>query len=199
LGGTASARDIAVVDRAASDVDVAVAANGAAALGRIGERSHVDVSARLCALSADSRSAVRANALLALRLVGKRCSDERELRALTSDPSSRVRAAAARLLRDVAPQPADVRALRRCVKEEPSGEVAAACTGTAEEVRRGTDEVLVFVVPTGEAQPVSRAPFALVRPDGLIRFGTSDRRGALCEPLVADGELALGPLATVEE
>jgi hypothetical protein len=52
-------------------------------------------------------------------------------------------------------------------------------------------DVAVLVVNTGETTPVARAPFALVRSDGFIRSGTSDRRGAVWEAAAPRGPLRL--------
>ncbi|EYF00382.1 Hypothetical protein CAP_0910 [Chondromyces apiculatus DSM 436] len=56
----------------------------------------------------------------------------------------------------------------------------------------------MYVVPDGQQVPLARAPFALVRPDGLMRLGLADRRGELFEMAVPDGVLRLAvpaPLA----
>jgi HEAT repeat protein len=199
LGRVASEREAPVLRRALRDADVATAANAAAALGRLGLRVKIAVDRELCALLDDRRGAVRAGALSALRLVAKRCGDGRERRVLSSDPSARARLAAALLVRDVERSEQDVRALERCTSEEPIGAVGAACQAARGETAREAGEVLVFVVPAGEAAPVPRAPFALVRPDGLTRHGASDRRGAVCELSVPDGEVELSTHAALDE
>jgi HEAT repeat protein len=58
--------------------------------------------------------------------------------------------------------------------------------------------VSVLVVPTGSSAPTARAPFALVRADGLIRSGTSDRRGSVWE-VAPRGALRLAVPAVFSE
>lgn len=199
LGAVGAARELPLLSRALHDVDAAAAANAAAALGRVALRHKLSVERELCEALGAPRAALRESALGALRLLGKRCSDGRERRVLGADRSPRARLAAAQLLRDVPSGPDDSRALERCVGEEVIGVVAAACTGAPSAQASGRGEVLVFVVPAGEATPVARAPFALVRPDGLTRHGAADRRGAVCEIDVPDGEVELATHAALGE
>ncbi len=56
----------------------------------------------------------------------------------------------------------------------------------------GTDDVAVYVVPDGRGAPLARAPFALVRPDGLLRLGLADRRGEVFEAATPRGVIRLG-------
>src|SRR5690606_23022750 len=72
------------------------------------------------------------------------------------------------------------------------GAVAKACEASPELPARGARQALVYVIPAGRDAPVARAPFALVRPDGLIRHGVSDRRGAGLEIDLPPGSLSLG-------
>jgi hypothetical protein len=199
LGAVGTERELAVLTRAVRDPDVATAANAVGALGRVALRHKLGAPRELCELLDDRRAAVRAGALSALRIVAKRCADGRERRVLSSDHSPRARRAAALLLRDVDSSPVDRRALERCAGEDVIGAVAAACLGMPSEGARGEGEVLVFVVPAGEAAPVPRAPFALVRPDGLTRHGAADRRGAVCEVRVPDGDVELSTHAALGE
>lgn len=199
LGKVASQREVPALLRALRDADVATVANAAGALGRVALREKVAVDRELCALLDDRRDAVRAGALSALRLVSKRCGDGRERRVLSSDRSARARLSAALLIRDVDRSEQDVRALERCASEEPIGAVGAACQASPRATAQGAGEVLVFVVPAGDAAPVPRAPFALVRPDGLTRHGAADRRGAVCELGVPDGEVELSTHAALGE
>ncbi|WP_233561360.1 hypothetical protein, partial [Sorangium cellulosum] len=62
----------------------------------------------------------------------------------------------------------------------------------------GAEDVVVFVVPfdagrDGAARdaPAPRAPFALVRADGLMRLGVADRRGELFERGAPRGPIRL--------
>jgi hypothetical protein len=177
---------------------VVVAANAAGALGRLAARVGVSAERELCGALDDPRGAVRASALAALRIGRARC-DGRARALLASDPSPRVRAAAAELLRDVSPDAEAQRALRRCSLQEPTGTVAAACARLPVAPPQGTSEIVVFVLPAGEVAPVGRAPFALRRPDSLVRYGQSDRRGAVNEVGVPNGELLLDVPAALEE
>jgi hypothetical protein len=63
---------------------------------------------------------------------------------------------------------------------------------------KGTDSVMVYVVPIGESDPSPLAPFALVRADGTMRLGVTDRRGVVFEHDAPRGEVTLAvpaPLA----
>ncbi len=119
------------------------------------------------------------------------------------DPSEAARLAAADYLaRAVAragdkADAADVRALSRCASEERDAAVATRC-GAPLEVPAGTADVAVYVVPDGRSVPLARAPFALVRADGLVRLGLADRRGELFESGAPRGTIRLAvPAALV--
>jgi HEAT repeat protein len=202
--GTVGAADSApLVAKLLVDPNVAVAGNAAAALGRIAARAKGPSLAApaLCAALSDARSYVRANALSGLRAANASCPDaDAALRLLARDPADAVRLAAASYLAERAPEPAstEARALRRCESEDRSPEVAARCAAPAPPPPHGTDDVTIYVVPDGGSLPMPRAPFALVRPDGYLRLGLADRRGALFEAGVPRGTLRLAvpaPLA----
>ena len=55
----------------------------------------------------------------------------------------------------------------------------------------GSDDVAVYVVPDGRNAPLPRAPFALVRADGLLRLGLADRRGEIFEAGTPRGTIRL--------
>lgn len=200
LGALGGSGDVALLTRALADRDVAVAGNAAAALGRVGRRTKARVSPALCQALADSRSYVRANALAGLGIAGARCPGGEERAIVLRDPGAIARRAAARLLAGVAsgsPE-LDRAALAACSAEDPDGSVAAACARRPESPRSGSEPVLVYVVPVGESAPQPRAPFALVRADGSLRLGVSDRRGVVFEHDAPRGELSLAvpaPLA----
>jgi HEAT repeat protein len=193
------------------DPDAAVAGDAAAALGRVAVRagSAADASAALCGALADARPYVRANAVAAASLAGVACPGAAPAELLARDGAESVRLAAAdalgRVLRAAAsPDLAAARkALARCASEERNATVASRCAhpedGPAGVAPGGAlDEVGVFVVPDGRTAPMPRAPFALVRPDGLLRLGTADRRGALLEVAVPRGVIRLAvPAALV--
>jgi HEAT repeat protein len=62
-----------------------------------------------------------------------------------------------------------------------------------------TVAISVLVVPPGSSTPAARAPFALVRADGLVRCGTSDRRGSVSEASAPRGALRLAVPAVFSE
>lgn len=200
LGQVGAAAERPVLVAALQDPDVAVAGNAAAALGRLSLHG-VPVAADLCRAVEDSRTYVRANALSALRVAGKSCgSGARARELLERDRSEIVRSAAAALIAAVpsADPAADRAALARCAADDPSGAVASACTASPPAPVKSTDPVAVFVVPLGEASPVSRAPFALVLADGMMRLGLADRRGEVFEANAPSGLVSLAvpaPLA----
>jgi cellulose synthase operon protein C len=179
------------------DVDTAANAAGAVALVAHGLSDRSRAAGALCAALGDWRPYVRANALSGLGLLAKRCDDgkkEREL--LAHDPSEVVRAAAARLL-VAAPVKAqgarssdDPRALARCVADDQSGMVATIC-GAQAPLPNGNEPMVVFVVPDGRTTPMPRAPFSVLRADGLIRSGLADRRGGVFESAAPKGTLSL--------
>jgi cellulose synthase operon protein C len=198
LGSVAGPDALKPLLGALRDAEATVAANAASASARVALRARLSVTEQLCESLKDPRSAVRASGLNGLWLLQQRCSDQREAKLLVKDPAARVRLAAARLLRDVG-GPSSARALERCAAEEVNGAVAAACAQARSLRPTGVREVLVFVVPAGQSTPLPRAPFALARPDGLTRYGVTDRRGAVQETNVPDGELTLSVPAALDE
>jgi hypothetical protein len=54
-----------------------------------------------------------------------------------------------------------------------------------------THPVLVYVVPDGSDTPKPNASYAMLLADGTFRVGTTDRRGAVFEPLAPEGDVAL--------
>ncbi|HTV26041.1 MAG TPA: HEAT repeat domain-containing protein, partial [Polyangiaceae bacterium] len=176
------------------DAELSVAANAIAALASIAAREKADVAPLLCDALEDERAMVLANALSGVRRLGLTCPKP-EVAAwwLEHHPSEEVRLAAARLIRDrwtaLAPG-----ALGRCAAKDVSGRVAIECAAPASTEpapRDAVADVGVLVVNTGETEPAARAPFALVRADGFIRSGMSDRRGAVWEASAPRGPLRL--------
>ncbi|MEZ4293387.1 MAG: HEAT repeat domain-containing protein [Polyangiaceae bacterium] len=197
LGAVGKKDSIGVLVPLLKDPDVAVAGDAAAALGRIGarEKAPKEVGTALCGALADTRSYVRANALTALSLASATCDTRVADELLVRDASESVRLAAADYLgRALAANKDDTaarRALTRCSGEERNATVAARCarplaTPTA------SDDLIVYVVPDMRSAPVGRAPFTLVRPDGLLRLGVSDRRGEVFEREMPRGTVRLG-------
>ncbi len=197
LGAFAKKEGIALLVPLLKDPDVAVAGNAAAALGRIGARdeSAKEIATTLCAATSDTRSYVRANALAGLSIAGATCDTRVADSLLARDGSEAVRLAAADFLgRAVARgQDADLatRALARCSSEERNATIAGRCSRPLPKPT-SSDDLVVYVVPDMRSSPVARAPFALVRPDGLIRMGVSDRRGEVFERATPRGTVRLG-------
>jgi HEAT repeat protein len=200
LGSVGTSQDRGLLVAALDDRDVAVAGDAAAALGRLGARTKVPVAEVLCRRIGDTRSYVRANALAALRVAGKRCARGEERSVLVEDRSEVARRAAALLMVNVkSSDPArDRELLESCAAEDPDGSVAAACAQDPTKIAKTSEPVAIYVVPVGESAPLSRAPFALVRADGLMRLGVADRRGEIFERDAPSGEISLAvpaPLA----
>lgn len=198
--GTVGARaQLDVTARLVSDPDAAVAAAAAAALARVAARSGATAEATttLCTALSDARPYVRANALGGLSLLHARCTAAAASDLLARDPSESVRLAAAdflgreAFLGDAKTRHDNQRALTRCVNEERDVRVAVRCAHPLE-VPTAVDDVAIYVVPDGRSVPAPRAPFALVRSDGLLRLGLADRRGELFEFGAPKGVLRLG-------
>jgi hypothetical protein len=169
-----------------------------AAIGRIAARVKAkDLAVRsLCPLVSDPHPYVRANALAALARAGGRCSGgEAERVALTDDPSEDVRAAAAWLLAR-APSPVEARALERCARNDPSGAVAVRCRSRSRLPER-THAALVYVVADGATAPHPGAPYTMLLADGMLHAGTTDRRGAVFDPVTPEGDVSLRPASAL--
>lgn len=193
LGHVGLASDLEALAALRADAEVNVAANAVAAVGRIAARRAADAGAFLCGALEDSRSIVLVNALAGLHASGAACdAAPRVAWLLEHHPSDEVRLAAALLLgqRWAAAVPG---ALARCAAKDVSGMVATRCAEPPSPVASGQDvsDVGVLVVPIGQDVPAPRAPFSLVRADGFIRSGTSDRRGSVWEVSAPKGRLRL--------
>lgn len=200
LGVVGTKPSLAALARLTGDPDVAVAGNAAASLGRIAGRAGAggEVAKALCAALSDARPYVRANALGGLSIAGATCDASTASDLLARDPSESVRLAAADYLARGASRgdksaEADKRALLRCVSEEKDARVAGRCAHPAPAPKRegALDDIAVYVVPDGRRAPEARAPFALVRADGLLRLGLADRRGEIFETAAPAGVIRL--------
>jgi HEAT repeat protein len=185
--------DRAALLSALSDVDVNVAGNALQALARIASREHGQIADLACARLVDPRSGamLRALSLRALRFNAERCPHGEETSALSRDRVEFVRQSAAALVRDVPRGSADEVALARARDRDPSGAVAAECDAPLAARPVGTDATVVVVIPPGDEVPRPAQPFALLRADGLVRLGISDRRGQLFEARAPHGPLSL--------
>lgn len=206
LGAVGKKEHLAALAALVKDPDAAVAGDAAGALGRAAAREGAAEKATpvLCAALAEERPYVRANALEGLSLGGASCDPGAARDLLARDPSEPVRLAAADYLaRAIAragekAMDADRRALTRCAGEERDAAVATRCGRAAPAATAARDDVVVYVVPDGRSAPMARAPFTLVRADGLLRLGLADRRGELFEAAAPRGVIRLGvPAALV--
>jgi HEAT repeat protein len=209
LGAVGKKEHVAALVALVKDPDAAVAGNAAGALGRVaareGQGEQEKAAVALCAALTEERPYVRANALEGLSLGGGQCEAGVVRDVLARDPSESVRLAAADYLARAIARAgekaleADRRALTRCAGEERDASVATRCSrpGRVPEVAE-TDDVVVYVVPDGRSAPLPRAPFTLVRADGLLRLGLADRRGEIFEAAAPRGVIRLGvPAALV--
>ncbi|WP_437625224.1 HEAT repeat domain-containing protein [Sorangium sp. So ce1151] len=201
LGAVGAADALPLLPPLLRDPDAAVAGNAAGAIGRIAGRAGqpARASAALCGALSDARPYVRANALAGLTVARARCDGAAARDLLARDPAEAVRLAAADHLAQGGAD-LDRRALARCASEDRNATVAARCAsaGPHRAPPSGAEDVVVFVVPfdagrgdSARDAPVSRAPFALVRADGLMRLGVADRRGELFERGAPRGPLRL--------
>jgi HEAT repeat protein len=193
LGSLGDASDVPHLDAMAQGVDIDAATNAAAAIARIAARARrPDLAGPLCRLASDPRAFVRTNSLAGLANVGGGCPDDApERSALENDPAEDVRAAAAVALARH-PTPASAQALDRCARTDPSSLVASRCrAGVTATVPARTHAALVYVVPDGSDTPKPLASYAMLFADGTLRTGTTDRRGAVFEPLAPEGDVAL--------
>ncbi len=202
LGTVGQPASLAPLVEAVGDLDVGVAGNAAVSLARVAKRSkQTDKAvAALCAALGDYRAYVRAGALAGLRILGARCEGGTVRHLLLHDDSWRVRLAAAQLLRQ-SDDTLDRRALWRCAVEDRDATVARRCEREPSAAPRApaSHDVMVYVVPDGKTAPEPRAPFALVLPDGRMRLGVADRRGALLEHDAPAGDLALAVPAALAD
>ncbi len=197
LAEIGTAGDRPALERALQDSASSVAGNALSALARIAQREHGQIAALACPMINDGRSLLRALALRALRVTRERCEGNQEATALSRDRSEFVRKSAAALLRDVSRGKADELLLARARDRDPSGAVAAECDLTARSApAEGHEPTLLIIVPAGQEMPTPAQPFALLRADGLVRLGVSDRRGQLFEVAAPRGALSLLEPAT---
>ncbi|HET7543457.1 MAG TPA: HEAT repeat domain-containing protein, partial [Polyangiaceae bacterium] len=200
LAEVATTAERPALEQAMRDAAPSVAGNALSALARLAQREHGQVAGLACAALADGRAVLRAVALRALRLTGERCPGGQEAAALGRDRSVFVRSSAAALIRDVPRGKADEVLLARSRDQDPSGAVAAECElGPQSLTTHGHDPTLVVIIAAGRDLPSPGQPFALLRADGLVRLGVSDRRGQVFEFAAPRGELSLlEPIADFE-
>jgi len=198
LSSIGDASDIARLDAIVRAPNIDPAINAAAGIGRIAARLRSpDLAGRfLCPHVTDPRAYVRANTLTGLALAGARCGDgSSERNALAQDPNEDTRAAAA-LAVARSPSVEDHHALARCARTDPSGSVAARCLARPPTPER-THAALVYVIAEGFAAPRPGGAYALLLADGMIRVGTTDRRGATFDPVAPEGRARLRPASAV--
>jgi HEAT repeat protein len=192
LGSIGDISDVDRLDALARGTDSDAAADAIAAMGRIVARAATRRAAGIfCPLVGDRRPAARANALSSLALAGARCdAGAAERAALLEDASEDVRVAASLAVQHGTTDD-DRRALERCAKNDPSGKVADRCRSPAPAATGQVKRTLVYVVPQGAEAPRAGAAYALSLPDGTLRLGLTDRRGAVFDPVAPEGEMRL--------
>ena len=180
------------LEQALRDPAPSVAGNALSALARIAQRERGQIARLACPMIDDDRAVLRAVSLRALRATKERCEAGREAMVLLRDRSEFVRRSAATLLRDVSRGKADEALLARCRDRDPSGAVAAECEPSVQaKAAEGREPTLLVIIPAGGDTPSPAQPFALLRADGLVRLGFSDRRGQVFEVATPRGELSL--------
>jgi cellulose synthase operon protein C len=213
LGEVSGAASLPNLEGLLRSPDLAPATNAAAAVARIRARAQASPAGRapdgkvsdpppteLCALLSDSRSQVRANAAAGLALLHARCGDgAAERRMLEKDPMAFARASAARAIAARPLGPADAEALDRCKTAEPSGTVARQChpsSGGGPVPSPTTEPVEIYVEDALGTEPRPGGPFVVLLPDGLLRAGKADRRGAFFDAAAPRGEVSLLSVTT---
>ena len=192
LAEVGTSADRPLLEKALKDPAASVAGNALSALARIAQRDRAQIAPVACPMLSDGRAMLRAVALRALRLTAQRCEGGQEATALIRDRSEFVRASAAALLRDVPRGKADSLLLRRARDQDPSGAVAAECELTLRSKPvPGHEPTSVVILPVGQDVPSEAQAFALLRADGLVRLGVSDRRGQVFEVAAPRGALSL--------
>ena len=192
LAEVGSAAEQPALELALRDPVASVAGNALSALARIAQREHGQIARLACPLLKDERAMLRALSLRALRLTAERCEDALTSTLLSRDRSEFVRKSAAALVRDVPRGKADQLLLARCRDRDPSGAVAAECDPSARpKPTEGRDPTSVVIIAAGQDSASPAQPFALLRADGLVRLGVSDRRGQVFEVAAPRGPLSL--------
>lgn len=191
LGEVGVPIDNPALRRALADGDLNVAGNALQALARIAARHDGRIGDVACPMLDSPRSLLRGLALRSLHLTAERCQKGQELRVLERDRAEFVRQSAAALLRDVPRGAADAAALVRARDSDASSAVAAESEARPSSKPDGVEATVVVVIAAGDDLPRSTQPFALLRADGLVRLGVSDRRGQLFEVRAPRGPLSL--------
>jgi len=199
LGEIGTPAETNALARAFADPDVNVAGNALEAFARVSARSRVKVAERVCPMLSSPRATLRALALRSLRIGRERCAAGEEVLALEHDRSDFVRQSAAALLRDLPSTKRDAQALVRARERDPSGAVAAECEARPLPPVAGSEATSIVIVPPGQDLPAPAQPFGLLRADGLVRLGISDRRGQVFEVAAPHGSLSLVEAVTTFE
>jgi hypothetical protein len=87
------------------------------------------------------------------------------------------------------------RLLSRCEETDPHALVADACAAKARPDVAQVEPATLLIVAGSGAEPTPGAPFAVLWPDGSLRLGAADRRGAVHEPRAPEGPVELLPYA----
>lgn len=202
--GLGAGTDEATINRLATrarDTSNAVAANALGGLARAIRAGAVATDAvrqAACdSLARRANPAVRANALSVLAASRHRCDGDPTRRMLFDARSPWVRRAAATALWassvDAAAQRSARDALARCATTDRAPSVATFCASVESPPRitRDPEPIDVLVLGEDEDAPAPSTSYVLVRPDGLLRYGTTGNTGWLHERPSAPGEYVL--------
>jgi hypothetical protein len=85
------------------------------------------------------------------------------------------------------------RLLTRCHETDTHASVAETCAGQPRPDSSPSEPATVLIVPSSGGEPTPAAPYALLWPDGSLRLGSADRRGAVHEPRATHGAIEVLP------
>jgi HEAT repeat protein len=201
LGASTDEAAINWLATSARESSNAVATNALGALARAIRAGAVATDAvrqvACDSLARRANPAVRANALSLLAAARHRCDGDPTRRMLFDARSPWVRRAAASALWassvDAAAQRSARDALTRCATTDRTPHVASFCA-SVENPRRNTrdpEPIDVLVLSEDEDAPAPSTAYVLVRPDGLLRYGTTGNTGWIHERPSAAGEYVL--------
>ncbi|MFO0556775.1 MAG: HEAT repeat domain-containing protein [Polyangiales bacterium] len=189
---------LATSAREASNAVAANALGGLARAIRAGAVATDAVRQAACdSLARRANPAVRANALSVLAASRHRCDGDPTRRMLFDARSPWVRRAAATALWassvDAAAQRSARDALARCATTDRAPSVATFCASVENPPRitRDPEPIDVLVLGEDEDAPAASTSYVLVRPDGLLRYGTTGNTGWLHDRPSTPGEYVL--------
>lgn len=201
LGASSDATSIGWLATSARDPSNAVATNALGALARAvqagGSATDAVKSVACDSLARRANPALRANALSLLAAARHRCEGDPTRRMLFEARSPWVRRAAATALWassvDAAAQRSARDGLTRCATTDRAPQVATFCASVENPPRntRDPEPIDVLVLGEDEDSAASSTSYVLVRPDGLLRYGTTGATGWLHERPTSAGDYVL--------